>query len=176
MPRRRPERSEANEYYFRYIDQVQGTDVCAVLESQAGQTLELLGRFSDSGSRHRYEPAKWSVREAVGHVNDCERLFVSRAFWFARGFDSELPSFDQNVAVAAGGADERSWESHIDEFRAIRAATVAFFRNLPVAAWSNRGVASGYPFTVRALAYLVAGHVEHHNAILRRAYLPGAGA
>jgi hypothetical protein len=174
MPQRRPERGEANEYYFRYIDLVQGTDVCAVLEAQAGETLELLGRFTDGGSRHRYEPGKWSVRQAAGHVNDCERLFVSRAFWFARGFDSELPSFDQNTAVASGGADERSWDSHIDEFRAIRAASVAFFRNLPEAAWSHRGVASGYPFTVRALAYLAAGHVEHHNAILTKAYLPGA--
>jgi hypothetical protein len=174
MPRQRPESSEAQEYYFRYIDLVQGSDVCAVLETQAGDTLALLRRFTEEGSRHRYAPGKWSVREAAGHVNDTERLFVSRAFWFARGFDTELPSFDQNTAVSAAGADDRSWESHIDEFRAIRVATVTFFRNLPDAAWSRRGVASGFPFSVRALAYLAAGHVDHHNAILRKAYLPGA--
>lgn len=176
MPRQRPERSEANDYYFRYIDLVQGTDVCAVLEAQLEATLALLGRFTDAGSRHRYGAGKWSVREAAGHVNDTERLFVSRAFWFARGFDTELPSFDQNIAVAASGADERAWESHVGEFRAVREATIALFRNLPAAAWSRRGVASGFPFTVRALAYLAAGHVEHHNAILRTAYLPGAPA
>ena len=154
---------------------VQGSDVCAALEAQAGDTLGLLQRFTEDSSRHRYAPGKWSVREVAGHVNDCERLFVSRAFWFARGFDSELPSFDQNTAVASAGADGRSGASHIDEFRAIRAATLMFFRNLPEAAWSRKGVASGYPFTVRALAYLAAGHVDHHNAILTKAYLPGAG-
>lgn len=176
MPRQRPARSEAGDYYFRYIDLVQGSDVCATLEAQAGNTLELLRRFTDGGSRHRYEPGKWSARQVAGHVNDTERLFVSRAFWFARGFDSELPSFDPDTAAASGGADERAWDSHVEEFRVVRAATVAFFRNLPDAAWSRRGVASGYPFTVRALAYLAAGHVEHHNAILQRAYLPGAPA
>lgn len=174
MPKQRPARGEADEYYFRYIDLVQGNDVSAMLEAQAGDTLALLGRFTEGGSLHRYEPGKWSVRQVAGHVNDTERLFVSRAFWFARGFDSELPSFDQDTAVATGGAEERSWDSHVDEFRAVRAATVAFFRNLPDAAWGRQGVASGYPFTVRALAYLAAGHVEHHNAILRRSYLPGA--
>lgn len=174
MPRQRPARSEADEYYFRYIDLVQGDDVCEALAAQAGDTLALMRRFTEDASRHRYEPGKWSARQAAGHVNDTERLVVSRAFWFARGFDSELPSFDPNTAVATGAADERSWESHVEEFRAVREATLAFFRNLPDAAWAARGVASGYPFTVRALAYLAAGHVEHHNRILRRAYLPGA--
>jgi hypothetical protein len=104
-------------------------------------------------------------------VNDTERLFVFRAMWFARGFDSPLPSFDQEVAVSTAGADERPLRSHVEEFRAIRAATLAFFRNLPAAAWSRRGVASDNPFTVRALAYIAAGHVAHHNRVLREHYL-----
>ena len=93
-----------------------------------------------------------------------------RAFWFARGFDSPLPSFDQNTAMSAADADARSWRSHIDEFRAVRAATLAFFRNLPEEAWTRRGIASDNPFTVRALAYLAAGHVTHHCRILRERY------
>jgi hypothetical protein len=104
-------------------------------------------------------------------VNDCERLFVSRAFWFARGFDSPLPSFDQNTAISTAGADDRPWGSHVDEFRAVRAATVPFFQNLPTDAWARRGIASGNPFTVRALAFLTAGHVVHHSRILRERYL-----
>lgn len=166
-----PDRTEAAEYYFTYISQVADGDICAILEAQGTETLALLRGISDERSLHRYAPDKWSIREVVGHLNDTERLFVFRAFWFARGFESPLPSFDQNVAVAAAGADARSWSSHLDEFRAVRAATLAFFENLSTDAWARRGIASGNPFTVRALAYISAGHVTHHMRILRERYL-----
>ena len=104
-------------------------------------------------------------------MNDTERLFVFRALWFARGFDSPLPSFDQNLAVSMAGADDRSWDSHVEEFRAVRVATLAFFQGLPADAWTRRGIASGNPFTVRALAYISAGHAAHHVKILRERYL-----
>lgn len=105
------------------------------------------------------------------HVSDTERLFAFRAFWFARALDSPLPSFDQDAAVPLAGADERSWASHIEEFQTVRAATLTLFRNLPDDAWMRRGVASGNPFTVRALAYTCAGHVTHHLGVLRRLYM-----
>jgi hypothetical protein len=177
MSNRRPERDEAQAYYFTYIDKVQGDeDICAILETQADETLALLGSITDEQSRYRYEPGKWSIREAIGHVNDAERLFVSRAFWFARGFDSELPSFDQDVAVASAHADDRPWSSHVVEFGTVRGATLTFFRSLPPDVWSRRGRASGNPFSVRALAYITAGHVVHHLAILRDRYLKGASS
>jgi hypothetical protein len=170
----RPNHTEAAEYYFKYIDQVGPGDIRDILETQAPETVSLLQEISDSQSLHRYAPDKWTIRQTVSHLSDVERLYVSRAFWFARGFDSELPSFDQHTAVAAAGADERPWRAHVDEFRDVRAATVSFFRNLPEQAWSRRGIASGNPFSVRALAYITAGHVVHHNAILRQQYLAGA--
>jgi hypothetical protein len=166
-----PDRTEAAEYYFTYIDQVPAGDICGILEAQLPETLALLQGISDEQSRYRYAPDKWSIRQVVSHLNDTERLFVFRALWFARGFDSPLPSFDQNVAISTAGADARSWHSHVEEFRVIRAATVAFFRNLPEDAWARRGVASGNPFTVRALAYIAAGHAAHHAALLRSRYL-----
>ena len=166
-----PERTEAAEYYFRYIDQVPSGDICDILEAQESETLALYRGISDERSLHRYEPGKWSIREVAAHVNDCERLFVFRAFWFARGFDTPLPSFDQNMAIATSGADARSWSSHLDEFHVVRPATIAFFRDLPAEAWTRRGIASGNPFSVRALAYLAAGHVIHHTKILRERYL-----
>jgi hypothetical protein len=166
-----PDRTEAAEYYFTYIDQVPSGDICRILDAQLAETLPFLQGISDDRSLHRYAPDKWSIREVLGHLNDTERLFVFRAFWFARGFDSPLPSFDQNIAVSAAGADARSWSSHVEEFRAVRAATLAFFQNLPADAWTRRGVASGNPFTVRALAYLAAGHVTHHMRIVRERYL-----
>ncbi len=166
-----PDRTEAADYYFTYIDQVGQGDICDILRAQAGETVAFLHGISDERSLHRYAPDKWSIRQAIGHMNDAERLFVSRAFWFARGFDTALPSFDQNVAVLAAESDARSWASHVDEFQTIRAASVTFFQNLPDEAWTRRGVASGNPFTVRALAYVVAGHVAHHTKVLRERYL-----
>jgi len=172
----RPDHSEAAEYYFTYMDQVPDGDICDFLEAQLPETLALLRGISEERSRFRYAPEKWSVREVLSHVNDAERLFVFRAFWFARGFDTPLPSFDQDVAVTTAGADARSWNSHMDEFAAIRAATVAFFRSIPDDAWPRRGVASDNPFTVRALAWIAAGHVTHHARVLRERYLQAGQA
>jgi DinB superfamily len=166
-----PDRSEAAEYYFTYINQVPGGDICDVLEAQSIETVAFLRTISDERSLHRYGAGKWSIREVVSHVNDTERVFLFRAFWFARGFDNPLPSFDQDVAVRTAGADERSWPSHIAEFDSVRASTLALFQNLPPDSWTRRGIASDKPFSVRALAYITAGHVAHHIRILKERYL-----
>jgi hypothetical protein len=167
----RPERTEAAPYYFTYIDQVGEGDVRDVLDAQAAEASAFFDTISEDLSTRRYAPDKWTIRQVISHVNDAERLFVFRALWFARGFEAPLPSFDQNVAIATAAADARSWRDHVDEFRAIRAATVPFFRSLTDEAWTRRGVASGNPFTVQALAYIVAGHVAHHMRLLRERYL-----
>jgi DinB superfamily len=167
----RPEKTEADPYYFRYIDRVGSGDIVQRLESQLEEMLTLLRGVSEERSMYRYAPDKWSIRQVWSHVSDCERVFAYRAFWFARGFDSPLPSFDQEPAAAAARADEISWGSHIEDFRAVRLATLTFFRELSEEAWMRKGVASGNPFTVRALAYIVAGHADHHAAVLRERYL-----
>ena len=167
----RPDHTEAAEYYFNYIDRVPDGDILDTLARQRTETLALLRGVSDEQSLQRYAPGKWTIREVLGHLNDTERVFAFRALWFARGFDSPLPSFDQDVAVPASGADTRSWASHLDEFSAVRDATLTLFRYLPSEAWSRRGTASGKPFSVRALAWLAAGHETHHTTILRERYL-----
>jgi hypothetical protein len=171
MPSRAPDRSEAAEYYFRYIEQVTSSDIRQTLEMQSGEALAFLEHIPEERSLHRYAPDKWSIRQVLSHVNDTERVFVYRALWFAREFDSPLPSFDQDVAVASAGADHRPWHSHLEEFRAVRAATVTFFRGLPLDAWDRGGMASGKLFTVRALAWITAGHLTHHLTQLRDRYL-----
>jgi hypothetical protein len=167
----RPERDEAAPYYFTYIDKVPDGDVRAIMRAQASDVVSWANGITEELSVRRYAADKWSIREVLGHINDCERLFVMRAFWFARGFDSPLPSFDQNVAMTVSGAHERTWRSHVGEFQALRAATLAFFDALPGAAWGRRGIASDNPFTVRALAFMVPGHVVHHLDIVRDRYL-----
>lgn len=166
-----PDRSEAAAYYYTYIDQVEDGDIRDILEAQVSAVLALLEGISEDQSLHRYAPGKWSIREVVSHVNDSERVFTYRALWFARGFDRPLAGFDQDIAVAAAQANGRPWSSHIEEFRAVRAATTTLFRHLPDDSWSRSGVASGHPCTVRALAYIVGGHVAHHMKLLRERYL-----
>lgn len=166
-----PDRSEAPEYFFSYINRVPTGNVLQILEAQFVETLAVFQGISDTQSTYRYAADKWSIRAVVNHLSDTERLFVFRAFWFARGFDASLPSFDQDTAASAANADQRSWESHVEEFRAVRAATLAFFRTLPQEAWGRRGTVTSHPFSVRALAYITAGHVIHHTAILKQRYL-----
>lgn len=167
-----PEPHEAPEYYFKYINLVPSdVDIRTVLSSQLREMLTLFESISDEHARHRYAPDKWSIRQVLAHLNDTERVFAFRALWFARGFDSSLPSFDQNVAAERNGADARTWGSLVDEFGAIRASTLTFFRSLPQDAWTRRGLASDYEFSVRAVAYIIAGHINHHANILRERYL-----
>ena len=167
----RPERNEAIEYYFNYIDRVPDGDVVATLDAQLAETLAFLRGIPEEKAGHRYEPGKWSVAEVVSHMNDTERVFAFRAFWFARGLDLPLPSMDPDVAASNAAAGDRPWSSHVAEFAALRASTVELFRNLSAEAWSRQGVASDNVFTVRAIAYILAGHVLHHGAILRERYL-----
>ena len=167
----RPARDEAADYYFKYIEMVADGDVCDILETQRAEALAFLRSIPEAKARHRYAPDKWSVNGVVAHLNDCERLFAFRAFWFARGLEPALPSFDQNVAATYDGADVRTLSSHIEEFDAVRRASLDLFRHLPEEAWLRRGVASDNPFSVRALAFIAAGHVIHHSRILKERYL-----
>jgi hypothetical protein len=166
-----PKPDEAAAHYSAYINRISGDNIVDVLESQLRDTTALLNRISEEKSLHRYSPEKWSIRQVLNHVNDTERIFAFRALWFARGFSDSLPSFDQNIGAIASRADECSWASHAQEFQRIRKATLAFFRNLPDEAWARSGVASGMSVTVNALAYIIAGHVAHHIAILQERYL-----
>ncbi len=166
----RPGSDEAAVHYFTYIDKVRRDDVVAVTEAQLEESLRFFSGISEEKSLWRYAPEKWSIRQVLNHVSDTERAFAFRALWFARGFAEPLPGFDQNIAAAVANADEISWAAHIAEFRSVRLATISLLRNMPPEAWGRRGVASGNPFTVRAVAYIIPGHVTHHIGLLRERY------
>ncbi len=136
-----------------------------------GETLEFLGGISEEQSLKSYAPGKWTIREVLNHVNDCERLFLSRAFWFARGFQDAMPSFDQDLAAQAAQANATPWAELVEEFKTVRLSTISFFKNLPPEAWSRTGVASDNPVSVLALAYIIAGHLVHHRNVLKEKYL-----
>ena len=167
----RPQDNEAAPYYFTYINRVQGEDISGVIERQLEEMMGFFPTVSEEKSLHRYAPEKWSIRQVLNHVTDTERALTFRALWFARGFETPLPSYDQNIAAAGADADRISWAAHVEEFQRVRLATISLYRNMPADAWMRRGIASDNPFTVRALAYIMAGHVTHHVAVLRERYL-----
>lgn len=167
----RPQTTEAASYYFRYIDLITSDDIVPAMEKQTGEMLQFLSGISEEQSLHSYEPGKWTIREVLNHVNDGERIFTGRAHWFARGFTDALPSFDQDVAVQHSHANDTSWAELVEEFKNVRLGTMSFFKSLPDEAWERTGVASDNPVSVRALAFIIAGHVAHHINVLRERYL-----
>jgi hypothetical protein len=167
----RPSATETAPDYYRYIDLVPDEDVVNALEKQLSKTHALLQSITEEKSLHSYAPGKWTLRQLLNHVNDGERVFLYRALWFARGFPEPLPGFDQDVGVAGSEANNVSWADLVEEFRNIRLATISFFKNLSEDAWSRTGTASDNPFTVRALAYIIAGHAAHHHGVIQQRYL-----
>lgn len=167
----RPDRSEAAKHYFSYIDQVQTDDIFTYLDKQTTDLSELFGAIGEEQSLSRYAPDKWSFREVLQHVNDAERVFAFRALWVGRGSEPELPSFDENLFALNVDADSRSWASHVEEFRAVRAASTTLLRTFPAEAWSRVGTIGGHRVTTRAIVFMLAGHAEHHRRILAERYL-----
>src|SRR5438132_8596560 len=167
----RPQEDEAAPYYFTYIHRIAGDDVLSVLEGQWEDSLKFVPTISEEKSLHRYASEKWSIRQVLNHITDTERTTAFRALWFARGFESPLPSYDQNTAASGAQADRVSWAAHVEEFQHVRRSTISLFRNMPSDAWLRSGTASDNRFTVRALAYIIAGHFVHHVSLLRERYL-----
>jgi hypothetical protein len=167
----RPHSNEAAPYYFTYIDQAPGDDPISLIEGQLDTYLALFASISEEKSQHRYAPGKWSIRELLNHVSDTERAFAFRALWFGRGFQDPLGSYDQEVAAAGVEADRIPWSAHVEEFRRVRLSTISLFRNMPPAGWARSGIASGNHVTVRALAFIIAGHLAHHTRVLKERYL-----
>ena len=167
----RPEANEYAPYYEKYVSLVPEADLVETLERQGAETVALLRGLDEEKGAHRYEPGKWSVRQLVGHVIDGERLFSYRALAIARGDRAALPGMDQEEYMAGVDFDARTLGSLADEFEAVRAATLHLLRHLSPEAWARRGVASDNEVTVRALAYIIAGHEAHHVRILRERYL-----
>ncbi len=145
-------------------------DIVDLLEGQFEDTYRLLTGLSDAQAMHRYADGKWSVKEVIGHLCDSERVFAYRALRIGRGDTTPLPGFDQDPYVPAGQFDARTMQSIADEFRTVRAATLSLLRALPVDAVARSGTASEVKVSVRALAYIIAGHERHHVALLRERY------
>src|SRR5438874_12725309 len=166
----RPAAEEHAPYYGRYIALVPDGNLVDLLSEQQDDTLRMLRRVDDDRGLYAYAPGKWSIKEVIGHLSDAERVFAYRALRFGRGDAQPLASFDENVYTPAGRFNERPIKDLIDEFQAIRAATVHLFRYFSEDDLLRRGTASGNPISVRALGYVIAGHEWHHANQLHERY------
>jgi len=167
----RPAEDEYAPYYGRYISRVPERDVLELLATQIGDTRALIRSIPESRGDHRYAPGKWSIKEVLGHLTDSERVFCYRALAFGRGDENPLPGFDEKAWVPAGRFDARPLKDLAAEFDAVRRATIALFSGFDAEALARRGTANNNAISVRALAWIIAGHERHHLAILRERYL-----
>ena len=166
----RPEPGEYAPYYERYISLVHGSDILASLEEQRKETLLLLCGRDEAEGDFRYAPDKWSVKELVGHVCDTERIMAYRALRIARGDRTPIEGFEQDDYVRNGPFARVPLEELVEDYIAVRRATLTVFRNLDEVAWERRGIANNNEVSVRALAYIIAGHEKHHRRILEEKY------
>jgi hypothetical protein len=167
----RPVEGEFLPYYEKYIALVPDGDVLSILEEQMLDTQSLLRSLPAAVSTYRYAPGKWSVNELIGHVIDSERIFAARALRFARNDPTPLPGFEQDDYVRNSNFDEYPIAELASEWESVRRSTVFLFKHLEEPAWMRRGVANNAEVSVRALAYIIAGHELHHREILDTRYL-----
>ena len=171
---RRPRDDEYAEPYRSYVGLVPEDDILTVLAHQTDELRTLLARVPRERETFRYGPGKWSIREVVGHMGDGERVFGYRAFCISRGDQASLPGFDENAYVDASGYDRRPLSGLVDVFTALRASNLAELRAIDADIWNRVGLANDTRVSVRALAFILAGHVRHHMAILTSRYgVPG---
>ena len=169
----RPEPGEYAPYYERYMSLIPGSDILRTLESQRRQMMLLLSGRDEEDGDLRYAPDKWSAKEVLGHVCDTERIFAYRALRISRGDQTPIEGFEQDDYVRNGPFARAPLAEIVEDYIAVRRATLTLLRNLDEAAWARRGVANKNEITVRALAYIIAGHELHHRRILEEKYFSG---
>ncbi len=166
----RPSADEFASHYAGYVAAVPDGDVTRMLADHAEALLSRLKGLTDEQAVFAYAPGKWSVKEVICHITDAERIFTYRLLRIARGDQTPLAPFDENLYAVESRANDRPLDTLLGEFAAVRSATLALLRWLPEETWTRRGTASSKEISVRALAWITAGHAMHHANVLAERY------
>lgn len=166
----RPTAEEFNPYFGPYISQVEG-NVLNELKEQAEQFPTFIRSIPKAKENYAYAPGKWTIKELIGHIIDTERIMAYRALRFARNDDQNLPGFDENEYVKHSHYSERSLESLAEEFTLVRKANLFLFESFNEEELVRRGLANNNEVSVRALVFIIAGHLNHHQQVLKERYL-----
>ncbi len=167
----RPEKNEYAAFYETYVSLVVETNIVSALEKNLDELQNLFAEISEEKGSYAYAEGKWSIRELLGHLIDGERVFSYRALRISRDDKTPLASFEENSYVANSNFGNAKLAHLIEEFSLLRRSNILFFKNLAREAWLRTGTASDAAVSVRALAYIMVGHVRHHANILRERYL-----
>lgn len=166
----RPETHESHDYYKLYINLVPGDDFLKVLKDSLVSTVGFLEKLEDSKWDYRYAEGKWSTKELMIHIMDAEQVFAYRAMRISRNDQTPLSGFEQDDYIPFYDVENRTPQSIINEYTAVRLSTIAMFENFNEAMMERMGSASGFPVSVRALGYMLTGHELHHMRILEERY------
>ncbi len=168
---KRPEPTEYDRYYEGYISLVEETDIIAALENQVAEIEELFAGITEEKSLYAYAEGKWTIKQLLGHLIDGERIFAYRALRISRADKTPIEGFEQDGYIENSNFNRTKLIDLIEELLLSRKSNLLLFKNLTDEAWSRTGTASGVPVSIRALAFIMVGHIRHHLNILRERYL-----
>ena len=166
----RPNPDECHPYYQNYIGLVSDGPLLETLEAQIDQMRQQFSGVEAGQAGYAYADGKWTAAEVLGHMADAEAVFGYRALAIARGDAQPVPGMDQDEWMATAEFDAHNWQQLVDRLIAQRRASLAFLSGLGEEDWRRRGIASGREFSVRAIGWILAGHIHHHLTILRDRY------
>jgi len=166
----RPSEKDYASYYKGYISQIKGDDILNILEKQLNTATKFLNSIPEGKGNYAYAEGKWSVKEVLGHVIDCERIFATRALCIARGEKQSLPGFEQDDYVQEAKFNKRTLKDFIDEFSLVRKSNLVLFKTFSDNELNKRGIASENEITVRAILFIISGHGMHHIEVLKEKY------
>jgi uncharacterized damage-inducible protein DinB len=160
------------DFYQHYIDVVPDDgQLLGHLSNILTETETLISSLTEEKLLYRYAPNKWSIKDLMLHLADCERVIIYRATRIARGDKTNLPGFDEEAFAAAAQADKRPIAVIMEELKVFRQASIVFIANLSEEELDKTGAANGYPLSVRLLVNHLYGHHKHHLNIIEEKYL-----
>ena len=165
-----PVKADLSEYYQSYWDYLQSDDLLLEMKNQFRESLKAFGAFRTTDGGPAYAPGKWSVKQLLGHLIDCERIFQFRALSCARGERAALPAFDEDLYAQTSRSDDRSLDEMLEEWSVVRRAYECLIEPFDEAEWDRAGVANGREVSNRILLYFVIVHARHHTRILKERY------
>lgn len=171
MQPNRPKTSEYNEDFSQYVDLVPDGDIIAILSEQVKGTLEKLNGVSEEQAQFKYAPGKWSIKEVLGHMADTERIMAYRLLSIARGETVSLPGFDEEIYVSFANFNHQTIKDHLENLNIVRQSTLHLLKSLQDNTWLRKGTANHSDISVRALAYIIAGHELHHRQLIIDRYI-----
>ena len=165
---------QANEYVpyqMNYIKLVSEQNIVKGLKDQKEEMIHFFSSIPVFKQEFRYDEGKWTIKDLLLHLIDAERVFAYRALRICRNDATALPGFDENEFVLAAQANEREFESMLDEYAIVRDATISLFSSFSELDVLKLGTASNASVSVRGIGYCILGHELHHKQIIIERYL-----